>query len=319
MSWETIIPFLRPIESLIVDPEISDIMVNRSARVFVEKDGQVQEVPGVSIGEKFLQVGVRNIARSLGSEISEEKPILDARLPDGSRIAAIFPPCSVEGTTLAIRKFHSKLYTADELVRIGSLPSELLQQLQLSIEQQESILISGGTGTGKTTLLAALTAFIPPEDRVVVIEDTSEIQIERNNLVRLEARKEQPYMPAVTIGDLLKATLRLRPDRILLGEVRDGAAFDLLQAMNTGHQGTLSTIHANSAPKSLTRFATCVMMAGIELPHRTVCANIAEALDILVHIERRKGKRIVTQVLRVEGYDSALDRYQLEPIYQIGS
>jgi pilus assembly protein CpaF len=316
MSWEVIIPFLRPIESLIRDPEISDIMVNGAARVFIEKQGRLQEVSGVTISEKSLQVAVRNIARSLGDEINEEKPLLDSRLPDGSRVAAVFPPCSVTGTILAIRKFHSKLYTPDELVRIGSLTPGLLQMLQAAVENRENVLISGGTGSGKTTLLTALTAFIPSDDRVIVIEDTSEIQIEKNNLVRLETRKEQPTLPPVTIRDLLRTTLRLRPDRILLGEVRGGEAFDLLQSMNTGHSGTLSTIHANSAEQAMSRFTTCVLQSGVELPYKAVRSSIGETLNLLAHLERRQGKRIMSQVLRVKRYDPVADRYEFEKVYQ---
>ncbi|MBK7929293.1 MAG: CpaF family protein [Bryobacterales bacterium] len=175
----------------------------------------------------------------MGDEVGEEKPLLDSRLPDGSRVAAVFPPCSVTGTILTIRKFQSKLYTTEELVRLGSLAPEALAILRNAVESRQNILISGGTGTGKTTLLTALSAFIPQTDRIVVIEDTSEIQIETENLVRLESRREQPGLPAITIRDLLRTTLRLRPDRILLGEVRGGEAFDLLQALNTGHSGTL--------------------------------------------------------------------------------
>jgi pilus assembly protein CpaF len=201
-------------------------------------------------------------------------------------------------------------------VRIGTLTPEILKELQIAIRNRQNILISGGAGTGKTTLLNALAAFIPDEERVVVIEDTSEIQIDKPNVVRFEARREQPDLPAVTIRDLLRATLRMRPDRILLGEVRSGEAFDLLQALNTGHSGSLSTIHANSAPQTLTRFATCVMMSGIELPHKAVRSNIADALNLLVHIERRQGKRYVTEVLRIKGYDPSEDRYDLESIYE---
>jgi pilus assembly protein CpaF len=314
MSWDVIIPFLRPIEPLIRDPEISDILVNGAARIFVEKLGQMWEVPGLTISEKSLQVAVRNIARALGDEISEDKPLLDSRLPDGSRVAAVFPPCSVTGTILAIRKFHSKLYTAEELVRVGSLPAAMLEQLRLAVENRQNILISGGAGTGKTTLLTALAAFIPPEERVVVIEDTSEIQIDTGNLVRLEARREQPNFPAVSIRDLLRATLRLRPDRIILGEIR-GEAFDLLQALNTGHAGTLSTIHANSAVQAISRFTTCVLQSDIGLPYKAVRSNIGEALNLLVHIERRRGERKVTEVLRIDGYDPAEDRYQLKTVY----
>src|SRR6266853_4466639 len=313
MSWEVIIPFLRPIESLIRDPEISDIMVNGSSCVFIEKHGELMPVPGAAISEKSLQVAVRNIARVLGDEISEEKPLLDSRLPDGSRVAAVFPPCSVTGTILTIRKFHSKRYTADELVRTGTLTLGLLKDIQDAILNRQNILISGGTGTGKTTLLNALASFIPDSERIVVIEDTSELQLQMSNLVRLEARREQPGLPAVTIRDLLRATLRLRPDRILLGEVRGGEAFDLLQALNTGHAGSLSTIHANSAELALSRFTSAVLMSGIELPYAAIRANIADALSLVLHIERRKGQRFVSEVLRMRRYLPAEDCYEFQP------
>lgn len=322
MSWEVIIPFLRPIEPFLLDPEVSDILVNGSAHVFIEKQGEMQEVPGVGMSEKSLQIAVRNIARVLGDEVSPERPLLDARLPNGSRVAAILPPCSVTGTVLAIRKFHGQRYSAEELVRLGTITPELLNCLRDAIQKRQNILISGGTGTGKTTLLNALAAFIPAQERIVVIEDTSEIQIQARNLVRLEARRAQPGLPtgqagvpAVTMRDLLKSTLRLRPDRILLGEVRGGEAFDLLQALNTGHSGTLSTLHADSAAKAIARFTTCVLMSGIELPYKALRSNIGEALNLLVHIERRSGKRCVTQVLSVKAYDATLDRYEFVPVY----
>jgi pilus assembly protein CpaF len=316
MSWDVIIPFLRPIEDLLRDPEVSDILVNGSARVFVEERGQMREVTGLTLTEKSLQVAVRNIARALGDDISPENPLLDSRLPDGSRVAAVLPPCSVIGTVLAIRKFHGQRYTVDELVRTGTITLELSNLLCHAVRTRQTILISGAAGTGKTTLLNALAAFINPEERVVVIEDTSEIQIDARNLVRLETRREQPPIPAVSIRDLLKTTLRLRPDRILLGEVRGGEAFDLLQALNTGHSGTLATLHANSAGLALARFTTCVLMSGIGLPYRAVRTNIAEALNLLVHIERRGGQRFVTQVYGVRGYDAALDRYDLEKFHE---
>ena len=207
-----------------------------------------------AVDERHLRVAVKNIARALGDDVSEERPILDARLPDGSRVAAIFPPCSVGGTTLTIRKFHTRFFTADELVRIGTMSPAVLACVRTAIEQRQNILISGGTSTGKTTLLNALAAYLPATERLVVIEDTAELQIDLPNLVRLEARREHATLPAVTIRDLLRATLRHRPDRIVLGEVRGGEAFDLLQALNTGHAGTLSTIHANSARASTFSF-----------------------------------------------------------------
>ncbi|OLD54493.1 MAG: hypothetical protein AUI64_04795 [Acidobacteria bacterium 13_1_40CM_2_64_6] len=316
MSWEVIIPFFRAIEPLIRDEEISDILVNGPDQVFIEKFGEMQKVPGVTLTEKSLQVAIRNIARVLGDDISEEKPILDARLPDGSRVTAIIPPCSVNGTSLAIRKFQSKLYGPQDLVRIGTLTPDLLVQLQTAVELRKNIVISGGAGTGKTTLLNALSNFIGPEERLIVIEETAEIQIEKNNLVRLEARREQPGIPAISIRELLKATLRLRPDRIIVGEVRGGEAFDLLQALNTGHSGSLSTIHANSAAQAISRFATCVLMAGIDLPYRVIRQNIGESLDMVIQLKRQAGKRTVAEVLKIKRYVPAEDYYEFESLYQ---
>jgi len=309
MSFDVILPFLRPIEALIKDPGVSEIMVNAPARVFIERDGHLEEVSGVTIPEKSLQVAVRNIARALGDEISEEKPLLDSRLPDGSRVAAAIPPCSVGGTTLTIRKFHSRYFTAGELVRSGTLSPALLDCFRNAVVDRRNILISGGTSSGKTTLLTALAAFISDADRVVLIEDTSEVQMTKPNLVRFEARREQPGLPAVTIRDLLRATLRHRPDRIILGEVRGGEAFDLLQALNTGHSGTLSTIHANSAQQALSRFTSCVLQSGVELPYQAIRANIGDAVHLLIHLERRNGRRVVAEAIHLDRFDAQADRY----------
>lgn len=316
MGFELILPFLRPIEHLILDEEISEIMVNGSGRIFIERRGDLIDVPGARLTEKNLQVAVRNIARALGDEVSEQQPLLDSRLPDGSRVAAVIPPCSIGGTTLTIRKFQSRRFTAEELVRIGSLTPQLLEELREAIANRRNILISGGTGTGKTTLLNALAHFIGDTERIVLIEDTAEIQLEKANLVRFEARREQPGLPAVTIRDLVRATLRHRPDRIILGEVRGGEAFDLLQALNTGHSGTISTIHGNSAYQAITRLTSCVLQAGVELPYAAIRANIADALQLLLHIERRHGKRYASELIRIERYDPAQDRYELSSIYQ---
>ena len=312
MSFNIILPFLRPIAHLIEDPDISEIMVNGSRRIFVERAGQVGEVTDVRLDERNLRVAVKNIARALGDDVSEEKPILDSRLPDGSRVAAILPPCSLGGTTLTIRKFQTRFFTAEELVRIGTMTPEVLATLQTAIARNENILISGGTSTGKTTLLNALAAFLPLEDRVVLIEDTAELQIDRPNLVRFEARREQAILPAVTIRELLRATLRHRPDRIIVGEVRGGEAFDLLQALNTGHAGSLSTIHANSAEQALARFASCVVQSGIELPYQAVRYQIADAIDLVLHLERRRGRRVVEELITVGRYDAERDRYETD-------
>lgn len=304
MQFETILPFLRPIEHLILDPDISEIMVNGGSQIFIEKRGRLTQVPGITISEQALNAAVRNIARRLGDDISEEKPILDSRLPDGSRVAAVLPPCSIDGITLTIRKFNTRHFTMTDLVENGTLTETTAQFLRDKIINRQNILISGGTGSGKTTLLNILADSIPDDQRILLIEDTAELNIRKSNLVRFETRREQSGLPAVTVRDLLKAALRHRPDRIIVGEVRGGEAFDLLQALNTGHAGSLCTLHANSARQAITRFADCVLQSGIELPHRAILTNIGSAVDLLVHIGRIKGRRTISEILAVESFDN---------------
>ena len=300
MAFELVLPFLRPIAHLITDPDISEVMVNGSSGVFVERCGVVSPVAGVQINERNLKVAVKNIARAVGDDISDEQPILDARLPDGSRVAAIFPPCSVGGTTLTIRKFQTRFFTAEELVRTGMLTPQTLELIRAAVSEDATILISGGTSTGKTTLLNAISGFLPAEDRIVVIEDTAELHFTHQNVVRLEARRAQRNVPAVSIRELLKAALRHRPDRIIVGEVRGGEAYDLLEALNTGHGGTLSTIHANSAEQALNRFASCVLQSGVDIPYDAIRHQIASCVNLVVHLTRVKGIRRVADVLHVE-------------------
>ena len=316
MSFSIILAFLRPIQDLILDDAVSEVMVNASGQVFVEKDGILTEAFGVRLDPKHLEVAVKNIARRLGNDISEEKPILDSRLPDGSRVAAVFPPCSVGGTTLVIRKFHSRWFSLLELVQSGTMTEEVGDVLAGAVSDRQNILISGGTSTGKTTLLNAMASLIPEDERILLIEDTSEIQLEKPNLVRLEARVEGPGLPAVTIRDLVKASLRLRPDRLLVGEVRGGEAFDLLQALNTGHAGSLSTVHANSASLALSRLANCVLQSKVELPLAAIKGAIAESIGVIVHLGRSRGKRVVSEVLRVDGIDESSMQYRLETLYR---
>ena len=314
-GFEMILPFLKPIQAYILDPDVSEIMVNGPEQVFIERGGYLEAIPGITLNDKSLMVAVKNIARRLGDDISEEKPILDSRLPDGSRVAAVIPPCSLKGVALTIRKFNARRFGIDDLIRIGTLTNNLAQRLGAAVRTRQNILISGGTGTGKTTLLNILANFIPDQERVLVIEDTAEIQISTPNLVRFEARRAQNDLPAVSIRDLLKASLRHRPDRILLGEIRGGEAFDLLQLLNTGHSGTLSTVHANSAQQALSRFTTCVLQSEMELPYRAIKSNIADSLNLLVQIERRPGRRFVSEVLEILGYNPETDRYDLAPIF----
>ncbi|MET1083289.1 MAG: ATPase, T2SS/T4P/T4SS family [Burkholderiales bacterium] len=315
--FDLIMPHLQPIEALILDEEISEIMINPGGRVFVELEGSIRETD-IVIEEENLGAAIRFIARLLGNDVSEDQqPLLDARLPDGSRVAATLAPISVGGSSLNIRKFRHRHFSAEELVRCEMLTEKQLYMLRNAVEQRETILISGGTGSGKTTLLNALSEYIPRTERIILIEDTAEISLSVPNLVRLEARRElpgtkdQPGIPAVTIQQLLKHSLRMRPDRIIVGEVRGAEAFDLLQALNTGHQGTLSTIHANSARLAGTRLRDCVQMAGHGIPPASISSSIAAAIDWLVHIERRASKRYVKEMFSVNGYDAAKDAYEL--------
>ena len=314
-GFELILPFLRPIEDLILDPDISEIMVNGPERVFVEKDGYIQAVPKARLTHKSLMVAVKNIARRLGDNISEAKPVLDSRLPDGSRVAAVIPPCSLNGVTLTIRKFNSRHFGIDDLVEAGTLERWLANQLEDYVLARKNILISGGTGSGKTTLVNILGKFIPEEERILLIEDTSEIQMGQQNLVRFEARQPQNGVPAVTIRDLLKTALRHRPDRIILGEIRGGEAFDLLQLLNTGHSGSLSTVHATSAKQALARFTSCVLQSGVDLPYRAIKTNIGHSLNVVVQLERRPGRRFVSQVVEINSYDPDMDEYDFGVIF----
>jgi len=320
MSLETILPFLQPIAHLITDPGVSEVMVNGDGAIFIQRNGQLSSV-NAALESKYLANAVKRIARSLGNDIGGSKPLLDARLPDGSRVAAAFPPCSLNGVTLTIRKFRPQWFTMEQLVEAGMLPTAVAAKLAEAVRNRKTILIAGGTDTGKTTFAKALIDFIPQNERLGVIEDTAELKIDHPNVFRFEARKEQAdssgkiAVPAVTIRDLVKATLRHRPDRLIVGEVRGGEAFDLLDALNTGHAGSISTVHANSALQALSRLATLTLRADVDLPYKAIQGEIGDLIDLVVHIERRDGCRRVSQVLQINGFDSDAGRYDAKSLY----
>lgn len=317
-SFSIILPFIRALEPLIKDPTITEIMVNRGGReVYVERNG-IPELTTHTLGEKNLMVAIKNIARHCGDDISEEQPRLHARLEDGSRIAAMFRPCSPDGPTLTIRKF-TRRFTLQELVSVGSLSTDIASILHCAVLDEKNILISGGTGVGKTVLLNALANTITGTSRIVLIEETSEIHIPPpHHVVRFEARRKQVPLgaetpvEAVTLDDLLRDSLRHRPDRIILGEVRGPEAWALIQSLNTGHAGSLSTVHANNALQALKRLSHLVLTANTGLPHEAINETIALAINIVVHLSRVDGHRRVVEVLEVADYhDSAFVTRQI--------
>ena len=312
-SFRLIAPFLGPVMALLEDPNVTEVMINPDA-VFVERNGRLEAVPSARLRPLQVHRAALAIARGIGDDITEERPLLDARLPDGSRVAAVLPPCSFGGPALTIRKFSHRSLSLKDLTRMGTLRSPLAARVREAVGLRSNILVSGGTGTGKTTLLAAIAGLIPRDQRIVVIEDTIELPLKHPNLLRLAVRRPTADALGVTMRDLVRAALRHRPDRIVVGEVRGGEAWDLLQALNTGHGGALSTLHANSAYNALQRCASCVLQSGIELPYSTVQDLLGDAIDLVLHLERRDGQRRVSAALQVHGFDRAARRWKCREI-----
>ena len=316
MSFELILPFLRPIEPLLLDDSISEIMGNPDASWWCERDGIVRREASISFDADRLRTGLEVIANQLGKKLDEDNPVLHAQIPDGSRLAAVIPPVVRPAPALTIRKFPNRHFTVDDLIARGTLTLPLAEFLAEQIAAGKTLLISGGTSTGKTTVLRVLANAIPEDQRIVVIEDTSELHIQKPNMLAVECQTDT-YKNPISFDDLLKSALRWRPDRIILGEVRGIEARTLLDSLNTGHSGSMATIHANSAEKALHRFANLVMRNHEQTTFSDTEAEIAEAVDFVVHVERQAGRRAIREVLALRGYDRDAKRFQLESVFEI--
>ncbi|MDQ4213399.1 CpaF family protein [Microbacterium capsulatum] len=297
-----------PLEPLLEDDNVTEIMVNRFDQIYVEVRGRILPVAARFTGEPQLRRVIERIVARVGRRIDEASPMVDARLEDGSRVNAVIPPLSVDGSSLTIRKFAATPYTINELIGFGSVSNEVAAVLDAAVKAKLNVIVSGGTGTGKTTLLNVLSGFIPGDERIVTIEDAVELQLQQDHVVRLESRPPNiEGRGEVTIRDLVRNSLRMRPDRIVVGEVRGAESLDMLQAMNTGHEGSISTIHANSPRDAVSRLETLVLMAGMDLPLRAIREQISSAVDVIVQIQRHKdGGRRITHVTEVHGMEGEI-------------
>jgi pilus assembly protein CpaF len=294
-----------PISPLLEDQEISEIMVNGPRQVYVERNGKLELTEVTFRDHEHVMHVIEKIVAPLGRRVDESMPMVDARLPDGSRVNAIIPPLALDGPSITIRKFFRDPLKIDDLIKFGSLTPEIAKFLEACVRARLNIIVSGGTGSGKTTLLNILSSFIPSDERIVTIEDAAELQLRQEHVVRLESRPPNlEGKGAITIRDLVRNSLRMRPERIVVGEVRGGEALDMLQAMNTGHDGSITTGHANTPRDMLSRLETMVLMAGMELPIRAIREQIASAIDLIVHASRFKdGTRKVTHVTEIQGME----------------
>src|SRR5947209_8634287 len=295
-----------PLEPFLRDDSVTEVMVNAHDRIYVERLGKIERTPAAFADNSHLLRIIAKIVSQVGRRVDEASPMVDARLPDGSRVNAIIPPLALKGPTLTIRKFSRDPYTMNDLITFGTLTARSAQFLAACVKGKLNILISGGTGTGKTTTLNAMSAFIPGDERIVTIEDAAELQLQQDHVITLESRPSNiEGSGEIKIRELVRNALRMRPDRIIVGEVRGAETLDMLQAMNTGHEGSLTTIHANAPRDALSRLETLVMTGGVELPHRAIREQIASAFDLLVQIQRLvDGSRRVTHISEVLGMES---------------
>ena len=297
---------LGPLEPLLADPSVSDILVNGAHQVYVERGGKIESTDVRFNDDAHLLNIIDRIVSKVGRRIDESMPMVDARLQDGSRVNAIIPPLAIDGPVLSIRRFGRDTLTMDDLIRLGSISPAVVDVLKAIVLARLNVMISGGTGSGKTTLLNVMSSYIPERERIITIEDSAELQLRQPHVVRLETRQVNVEGKGqITQRDLVRNSLRMRPDRIVVGEVRGAEALDMLQAMNTGHDGSLTTVHANSSRDALSRIETMVAMSGVQFPIAALRAQIASAIDVIVHMERHEdGRRRITSVQEINGMES---------------
>jgi pilus assembly protein CpaF len=315
---ETLLQFFAPIRALLDDPTVSDIMINGPDEIYAERRGVLQKVDARFESREALLAALRNAAQFVGKHADEERPILEGRLPDGSRIEAILPPAAPDGPCVSIRRFAKETLTVAKIIQSGSMTEDCSSALHAIVASKLNVVVAGGTGSGKTSMLNALSSFIPGGERVVVLEDSRELQLQRPHVVQLEARPPDPRgRGAVSIRDLFRATLRLRPDRIVVGEIRGGEALDLVQAMTSGHGGCMTTLHATFPRDTLTRLETMAMMSDVQMPLLAMRLQIASAVNVIVQTARlQDGSRKITHVTEVLGFDpQGAGAYQTQDLF----
>lgn len=314
---ETLLGFLEPVRAFLDDPSVSEIMINGPSLVFVERRGQLEATSARFANREAVMCALRNAAQYVGKHVDELHPILEARLPDGSRLQAVIPPAAPDGPYVSIRRFSKDSFSLERLLDIGTLDQDAHDTIEALVASKLNVIIAGGTGSGKTSLLNAFTHFIPRGERIAVIEDSKEVQVQHPHVVQLEARPPDPQgRGAVTIRDLFRASLRMRPDRIVIGEIRGGEALDIIQAMVSGHGGCLGTLHATYPRDTLTRLETMAMMSDVELPLAALRLQIASGVNVIVQVSRLSdGSRKITHITEVAGFDINTGRYELHDLF----
>jgi pilus assembly protein CpaF len=315
---ETLLQFFAPVRQYLSDPTVSEVMMNGPDQIFIEREGKLELTNARFPSEASMVAALRNAAQYVGKHVDEFNPILEGRLPDGSRLQGMIRPVATSGPYVAIRRFFQSRLTIDHLISTGSLTPLSAETLKLLVKSKLNIMVAGGTGSGKTSLLNLLTAYVPREERVGVIEDSKEIQVQHPHVFQLESRKpDEEGRGEVTIRDLFRGTLRMRPDRVIIGEIRGGEALDIIQAMVSGHGGCMGTLHATYPRDTLTRLETMAMMSDIEMPLLALRLQIASGVNIIVQVTREQsGRRVVSHISEVTGYDIERNQYQVSDIFQ---